>query len=170
MTDVVTEARTTTLAVYPIADYPEDNLERLMDESLRPEDTIDLCGHCTTFCAHDLPRSSSVDEHGPWCSSLHGAALEGRDATGADFSIFANLVSLYTHGVYRRSQLTADKHLWHEPLVRLGLISKNITPDQDDDEAANFFLTVGDARRLAAGLTYLADAADHLLGDLNRPR
>jgi hypothetical protein len=149
----------TDLAVYPIADYPDNSLERIMDESLRPSDTIDIYGYCAPFCADDRPPGGlTVAEHGPWCTSRFRGTVEGRDERGASCSIFGSLVKLYTHGVYRHSELLSDLPRWHNTFVRLSV---------GDDAGPEVLLPVGEARRLAAGLTYLADAADDLIDDIN---
>ncbi len=158
-------------AVHPIDVYPHNSRERLLDETLRPEDTIDLYGHCAAFCADDRePSGLTVAEHGPWCGSVAAVFVDGKDSDGERFSIAGNLVRLYTHGVYAHAELRSDLPRWHDPFVRLSLIGKNAAMDKGDDEAATVLLPAGEVRRMAAALLHLADTADRLLDDMNESK
>lgn len=154
-----------TLAVMPIADHPAPGTKPPV---ITDADSIRLVGQCAPFCAleHVPAMASSVDDHGPWCTSLSCAGISARDDCGEHLYIDACLVALYTNGVYKHSELAANRDLWRDTFVRLTLVPDSSIPIEGEP-AVNAFISIGDARRLAAALSHAADMADRLDRNLN---
>ncbi len=148
-------------AVYPVSDLPED--ERLLDRDRKaPEGHDDAWGWCAPFCVADGPTNGqTVTRHGPWCTSTSAASVEGHDPQGSPRWLSAALAKLCTHGTYRTEDLRMGMDR-HRPLVRLVL-----DDGVDEVDGAVMFLSIGEVRRLAAGLLFAADTADGLDRDLN---
>jgi len=131
-----------------------------------PSDTIEVWGHCRPFCsATEGIRTDglTVGEHGPFCQSQMTAGIDGRDMAGERASIYATVVQAYQHGTYLRADLYG-RHF--EPEVQLDLVLRGIEPDEGDSDARKVNISIGDARRLAAGLIRAAEVADRLDIDL----
>jgi hypothetical protein len=119
-----------------------------------PTDLIQVWGHCADFCAvTDDARTDglTVAEHGPWCQSRTAAAIDSQDAkTGQHLRLYAAVARSYLHGTYHR---TADWYRLREEQVQLTLMD-------GDDVVRVVNVRVGDALRLAAGLTRACAVAD----------
>lgn len=123
-----------------------------------------IWGHCRPYCiASDLPEIAglSVDEHGDHCrsvSTIYVRAAEG--ATGLPMGISTHVVRPYLHGVY---EVEERQSAWRtDDTIELSLYAET---GSGDESAVR--MTVGDARRLAAGLLKAAEAADLLDRDVN---
>ncbi len=126
-----------------------------------PTDTIQLWGHCESFCdAVDAVRTDglTVAEHGPWCRSLPIASVDVHDvATGRCLGLQAAAVRPYRHGTYHRADI------WRSQ----GYAEVQLTLFDGDDCLQVVNLIVGDALRLAAGLTRAGEVADRRDLDFN---
>ena len=111
-----TVSTTRTLAVYPIAPYG----------SPRSEDELALYGHCAAFCTLEGPtHGQTVDEHGPWCTSIFAGQASAVDDQGRAVEAYLDLAEHYLHGVYRREDArpgaastataSSDCHSWAMP-------------------------------------------------------
>lgn len=130
-----------------------------------PTDVVQLWGHCADFCNEiDDARTDglTVTEHGLWCISRATAYTDGRDAeSGRRLNLRATVVRPYLHGTYHR---TAVWHR-HPDTERVQL---EIT--DGDDLVAVVNIEVGNALRLAAGLTRAAEVADGRDHDFNEAK
>ncbi len=93
---------------------------------------------------------------------MSAVTVEGHDPQGSQRWLSAwCLAKLYTHGTYRTDDLHRGLER-HRPLVRIEL-----EDGEDHADGAVMLLSVGEVRRLAAGLLHAADPADELDRDLN---
>lgn len=151
------------LAIYPLQHLTASEWNDRFAQHLEhdPEaDTSDVFGHCRRFCILEGPTSGqAVEEHGPWCESRTAVGVHGSaESDGSEITVFGAIVEAYMHGEYRRSDVWMANR---NTMVRLTLFGEGIEAD-DGGEAKQVQLTVGEARRLAAGLAFLCDQADAL--------
>ncbi len=148
------------LVAYPIAPYQEQSYEEVMTAPLRGD--LNHYGSCAAFCARsDMPtRGASVEQHGPWCSTPPLGAVTGHDEAGRRAQVFVSASQLYVHGTYRREDLVER---FDERYVELTVYPPGAGDGPDD--AIELFLTLGEARRLAAQLVAGADVGDGLRRD-----
>lgn len=105
----------------------------------------------------DTPnKGRSVEEHGRWCRSC-AASAEGIDPTGKRLGVYVEAISEYRHGTVPAASVELNNKLDRTVGISLG-----------DGIDPNVFLTPGEARQLAAVLTYLADVASAI--DAPAPR
>ena len=140
------------LAQKPIAPYKDGQYGR--DE----DGNVNLCGHCSPLCASDGPwEGQSVKTHGVWCESPAIGFCDALAESGHELGISVEDVTGYAHGTYPYEYARRSS----EEYVRVGVWQATTTPGSSTRDA-EFFLTVGEAYRLAAVLTRAAQVADHL--------
>lgn len=140
-----------------------------------PADTMQIWGHCTDFCESSDSRQTSgltIAEHGLQCRSLPTVWINATNAVGGSVLVSTPVAQGYAHGTYRRSDAPALRR--RSTAVELALSGSGIDPDEVGYEVKYLTLTVGDARRLAAGLIRAAEVADRMdrdfLGATSRRR
>ena len=127
-----------------------------------PTDLIQAWGHCADFCdVTDDVRTDglTVTEHGPWCRSQSTVLIDAYDeGTGQRLLLTTASAAPYLPGTYHRT--ATWRRPYREQQVQLSLMDEN-----DGERVVN--VSVGDALRLAAGLTRACAVADRLDQDLN---
>jgi hypothetical protein len=148
-------------------DYDQDFWRRTPTHSGRPDptdptDLVQLWGHCAHFCdVTDDVRTDglTVTEHGPWCRTNVPVFIDAYDAgTGQRLHLDTAVVAPYLHGTYHRTAI------WRRPR-REQQVQLTLIDGDGVEQVVN--VSVGDALRLAAGLTRACAVADRLDQDLN---
>jgi hypothetical protein len=135
-------------------------------------DSYQLWGRCHRLCldrADNLPDGGqTIEDHGQWCQGPAYLYTEGLDYDGEHCELWGRAVWPYVHGRYAR---TATGRVGH-PLNRQGrleirLIAPGVEPDHappsgDEDDEKRLYFSAGEARRLAAALSKIADQLDGL--------
>lgn len=127
-------------------------------------------GHCADFCIQaDSAQTSglTVAKHGgPLCRSGSLAHIDALDLTGQRATLWPSVVQPYMHGTYEPgSRLPLP-----DPLIELSLIANGVAPDEGDAEARSFYVSAGDALRLASALVRAAEVVDGLDRNFNGAR
>lgn len=127
---------------------------------------VPFWGHCQAFCNDPDSRRTdglTVEEHGgPLCRSGMIAYIEARDRRAQRATLAAAVVAPYLHGRYA----PGSRPSLLQPLVELSLAADGVAPDEGDTERS-FYISVGDALRLAASLVRAAEVADGLDRNFN---
>lgn len=133
-----------------------------------PSDVVDMWGHCARFCeSSDSSQTSglTVGEHGVWCKSASSIFVTGTDLVGERADIGVQIAEPYLHGTYHRADVWASHA--RRTSIHVDVTNSGVTGDDASyDQTRTFDISVGDARRLAAGLLRAADVADRLDHDL----
>lgn len=147
-------------------DYEEDGWRHPTTHTGQPDptdptDLVQLWGHCADFCyVTDDHRTDglTVTEHGPWCRSQAMVFTDAHDAgTGRSLHLTTEVAAPYLHGTYHRTAI------WRRP--RRNQVQITVTDSDGAEQVIS--VGVGDALRLAAGLTRACAVADRLDQDLN---
>ena len=138
-----------------------DDYRPLFPVPVRPESTKgdpgpglhSAYGYCAPWC-WDTAREgkgATVEDHGTKCSS-RGHWADGIDGAQRPVQLEAALMAPYMHGVYQAADVLPHGQL-PDHVVGLTIVDHR-------ERTGRSYLSPGEARRLAAALTHLADIAD----------
>lgn len=134
---------------------------------VQPPEDIHMHGHCASFdlgaVSGEYPdNGQNAAEHGEYClGEIHGGY--GEDALGNRKRVYLFPGSSYVQGVV--SRVAMDLHDHHFQVVVLHI--EDPTP-ADPERHQQIVLRAGDARQMAAELTYCADVVTRI--DAPHPR
>lgn len=143
-----------------------------VDQSEHDDETIHIHGWCAAFCEDmdDNPQGGST-EHESFCrSSLRGSIEMKATNTSAPVKVWMTLIKPYVNGWINRQQYLREVGD-ADGLVQLEIQSYtgefDIDVSQPTHPTLALKMTPGEARTMAAHLTWFADNADRLTEDLS---